>query len=400
AELRAELTALGVPTTVTACDASDRTALEALLAGVPADEPLTAVLHTAGTLDDGLVETLTPERFESVLRSKTLAAHHLDELTRDADLDAFVLFSSVAGTLGSPGQANYAAANAGLDAVAERRRGLGLPAVSLAFGAWAGGGMATDGTGEVDDRLARGGVVPMLPEHVLPAVARAVAAGAPTAVIGALDWERFARDFTAGRPSALLTGVPEAARVLDALAAERAGTSGGEPAVAGLRERIAALAPEKRTAALVDLVCVHTAVVLGHADKRTVQPHRTFRELGFASLTAVEFRNRLGSATGMRLSPTMVFDHPTPLALAGRLLADMELDTDPAAALWEDVERIERAALALEDADGTRGEIADRLRVLLGKLDPAGAEEPAALELDDADAGDVFAYIDQKYGAL
>ncbi|MFJ8211282.1 type I polyketide synthase [Streptomyces sp. NPDC096033] len=401
-ELLTELTALGVPTTVAACDAGDRAALEALLATVPADEPLTAVLHTAGTLDDGLVETLTPDRFESVLRSKALAARHLDELTRDADLDAFVLFSSVAGTLGSPGQANYAAANAGLDALAERRRGLGLPAVSIAFGAWAGGGMATDGTGEVDGRLARGGVVPMRPEHVVPAVARAVASGAPTAVIGDLDWERFARDFTAGRPSALLTGVPEAAQVLDALAAERGGGAAADAAAAGagLRERIAALAPEKRTAALVDLVCAHTAVVLGHADKRTVQPHRTFRELGFASLTAVEFRNRLGSATGLRLSPTMVFDHPTPLALAGQLLAGLELDADPAAALIADVERLERAALALDDADGTRTELADRLRVLLGKIAPAGAEEPAALELDDADAGDVFAYIDQKYGAL
>ncbi|MEU3405589.1 type I polyketide synthase [Streptomyces sp. NPDC006670] len=400
-ELLTELTALGVPTTIAACDAADRAALEALLAAVPADEPLTAVLHTAGTLDDGLVETLTPERFEPVLRSKVLAARHLDELTRDADLDAFVLFSSVAGTLGSPGQANYAAANAGLDALAERRRGLGLPAVSIAFGAWAGGGMATDGTGEVDDRLARGGVVPMRPEHVLPAVARAVAAGTPTAVIGDLDWERFTRDFTAGRPSALLRGVPEAARVLDALAAERAGAAAGEPAGAGLRERIAALDPEKRTAALVDLVCVHAAVVLGHADKRTVQPHRTFRELGFASLTAVEFRNRLGSATGMRLSPTMVFDHPTPLALAGRLLSELMPAADPAAELIADVERLERAALALDDADEARTEIADRLRVLLGKIDPAGAEEQsAALELDDADAGDVFAYIDQKYGAL
>nr|WP_079432328.1 type I polyketide synthase [Streptomyces katrae] len=401
-ELLTELTALGVPTTIAACDAGDRAALAALLAAVPADEPLTAVLHTAGTLDDGLVETLTPERFESVLRSKVLAARHLDELTRDADLDAFVLFSSVAGTLGSPGQANYAAANAGLDALAERRRGLGLPAVSIAFGAWAGGGMATDGTGEVDERLARGGVVPMRPEHVVPAVARAVAAGAPTTVIGDLDWERFTRDFTAGRPSALLTGVPEAARVLDALAAGPGRGADGDTAAtgAGLRERIAALAPEKRTAALVDLVCVHTAVVLGHADKRTVQPHRTFRELGFASLTAVEFRNRLGSATGMRLSPTMVFDHPTPLALAGQLLCDLGLDEDPTAALIADVERLERAALALDEADGARTEIADRLRVLLGKIDPAGAEEPAALELDDADAGDVFAYIDQKYGAL
>ncbi|MGW6570514.1 SDR family NAD(P)-dependent oxidoreductase, partial [Streptomyces sp. NPDC054975] len=406
AELVAELSQLGVSVQVEACDAADREALARVLASVPADRPLTAVVHTAGVLDDGLVEGLTPERFEAVLRSKTLAARHLDELTRDADLDAFVLFSSLAGTVGSPGQANYAAANAALDAIAEQRRQRGLPATSIAFGAWAGGGMATSGSSAVDDRLSRAGVLAMPPETAISALSRAVGSGVPTAVISDMDWAQFTRDLTSGRASALLNEIPDAVSVLRRETTETvANGSKDEPS---LREQMAQLSPDKRETALVDIIRTHAAAVLGHADKRSIQANRSFRELGFASLTSVEFRNRLGAASDMRLSATMVFDYPTPAALAQHLLSEMELDagslsgSGSVAQVVAAMTRLEEVVLGLTESDAGEGrtEVAERLRNLLVKIDTAheGDTPLPLLDMENAEAGDIFDYIDQKYG--
>ncbi|KJK33580.1 polyketide synthase, partial [Streptomyces variegatus] len=315
AELRDELIALGADVTIAACDAADRTALAALLAAVPAEQPLTAVVHAAGVLDDGVLDGQTPERFARVLRPKADAARNLHELTADHDLAAFVLFSSVAGTLGNAGQANYAAANAYLDALAEQRRADGLPATTIAWGPWAGAGMAAaeDPDG---DRLRRIGLAPMDRDTAVEALRRTVEGGAAVTAVADIDWARFAEVFAAQRPSALLSDLPEARGHL-------AG-SGGQVTdqAAEWRLRIAALPENEREPALLELVREQVALVLGHASAAAVPADKAFKDTGFDSLAAVQLRNRLGQVTGLRLPATLVFDHPTPTALARFLTAE------------------------------------------------------------------------------
>ncbi|WP_455431165.1 type I polyketide synthase [Streptomyces anandii] len=315
AELRDELTALGAEVTIAACDVADRAAMARLLAEVPEEHPLTTVVHAAGVLDDGVLDAQTPERLATVLRSKSAAATVLHELTRDLDLTAFVMFSSLAGAFGGAGQANYAAANAGLDALAEHRRALGLPATVLAWGAWAEGGMATDQV--VAQRLHQSGMPPMDPELALTALHRALALDETYSLVADIDWDRFAPALTAVRPSPFITGLPEARHALEN-AAE------GDPAASGAQassfRRTLADAPEaERDRIVLDFVRTQVAAVLGHPGPEAVEPGRAFRDLGFDSLTAVEIRNLLGRLTGLRLPATLVFDHPNALALAGFL---------------------------------------------------------------------------------
>ncbi|MGA5297725.1 type I polyketide synthase [Streptomyces koyangensis] len=318
AGLVAELAEAGATATVAACDAADRDALAALLADLPEEHPLTAVVHSAGVLDDGVLDGLTPDRFERVLRSKTLAADNLDLLTRDLPLDAFVLFSSFTGAVGTAGQANYAAANAHLDALAERRRALGLPATSIGWGPWAEGGMAEDEA--LTQRLRRSGLSPLPPELALTVLGRTLdgaygdGAGGAAPVVADVDWARFASGFTAARPSRLLcelvpAGPPE-------------GVEDPEGAT-GLAARLAAAGEGERRRITEDLVRTLAAFVLGHGTAATIAPDKAFRDLGFDSLTAVELRNALRAATGLPLPAGLVFDHPTPAALAARLRAEL-----------------------------------------------------------------------------
>ncbi|WP_079343876.1 type I polyketide synthase, partial [Streptomyces antioxidans] len=315
AELRDELAASGARVTVAGCDVADRDALARLLADIPAELPLTAVVHTAGVLDDGVLDSLTPERFATVLRAKADAALALDELTRDRELSAFVLFSSISGTFGAAGQGNYAAANAYLDALAERRRAQGLPATSIAWGPWAEGGMATDGA--LEQRLRRGGLPPMDAELATGALQRALDLDDTVVTVADIDWERFAPDFTAARPSRLLADLPELRA-----AAENTATA---PAADGssLAARLAGLAEAERDRLLLDLVRTQVAAVLGHDGSESIGADRAFGELGFDSLTAVELRNRLGAASGVQLPATLVFDYPTAAALAGYLRGEL-----------------------------------------------------------------------------
>ncbi|MFI9234943.1 type I polyketide synthase [Streptomyces sp. NPDC053079] len=319
AELEAELTALGTRVTIAACDAADRDALADLLAAIPSDVPLTGVVHAAGVLDDGVLGSLTPERYEAVLRPKTVAALNLHELTQGMDLEVFVLFSSVVGVLGNAGQANYAAANAFLDALAEQRRATGLAATSVAWGPWADRGMAAGGT-TLADRMRRDGLTPMDPRLAVAALSRAVARGAANVTVADVDWDAYAPALTAVRPSPLLADLPEARRALqDRATGGGAGAAGGPGGASPLRDRIAALPAAEQERVLVELVREETAKVLGHSSPDAVDAHRAFRELGFDSLTAVELRNRLTAATGVRLSATLLFDHPTALAVAAHL---------------------------------------------------------------------------------
>ncbi|MGW4079192.1 SDR family NAD(P)-dependent oxidoreductase, partial [Streptomyces asiaticus] len=323
AELRDELAATGARITVAACDVADREALAGLLADLPAELPLTAVVHAAGVLDDGVLESLTPERFASVLRAKADAALALDELTRDLDLSAFVLFSSTSGTVGAAGQANYAAANAFLDALAERRRAEGLPATSIAWGPWAAGGMAADEA--LEQRMRRAGMPPMDADLAIDALQRALDLGDAAVTVADVDWDRFAPGFTAGRPSPLLADLPEVRQA--AAAATAAATATGDTAPAetasALARRLLGLPEAERHRALLDLVRTHVAEVLGHADVSDISAERAFREIGFDSLTAVELRNGLNAATDLRLPATLIYDYPTPLALADHLFAEL-----------------------------------------------------------------------------
>ncbi|MEU9992384.1 type I polyketide synthase [Streptomyces sp. NPDC048045] len=301
-----ELTGLGAGVAVVACDVADRDAVAALLA----EHPVTAVVHVAGVLDDGVIESLTPGRIDTAFRPKVDAAWNLHELTRDLDLSAFVVFSSAAGTFGNPGQGNYAAANAYLDALAQHRRAQGLPAASLAWGLWADAGGMTGELAETDrGRLARAGVAGLSAEEGLRLFDAALALPSAVAVPMRLDLAPLrARSETV---PALLRALVRTARP------EAARTEGG------LAARIAALPKDERLPALLDLVRTAVAAVLGHASAAEVEPERAFGELGFDSLTAVELRNRLDTATGLRLPATLVFDYPTPLVLADHLHSEL-----------------------------------------------------------------------------
>ncbi|WP_225829247.1 type I polyketide synthase [Streptomyces naphthomycinicus] len=307
----AELRAAGARVRVAACDVSDRDVLAALLADI--EPPLTAVVHAAGVLDDGTLASLTPQRLAAVLRPKADAAWHLHELTADRDLSAFVLFSSAAGTFGAPGQGNYAAANTALDALAEHRRSRGLPAVSLAWGPWAAESAMTGGLSGGDRaRMSRAGVRPLTATEALALLDAACRTGA--GALAALRLDTAALTARTGTPHALLRDL---VRRPAGPAREAADT---QPA---LPDRLAGLGEEQRRRAVLDVVRRNAAAVLGHARPTAVDTARGFLDLGFDSLTAVELRNRLTEATGLRLSATTVFDHPTPAALARHLLAEL-----------------------------------------------------------------------------
>ncbi|GAA2111136.1 type I polyketide synthase [Streptomyces synnematoformans] len=317
----AELADLGAHVHVAACDVGDRRALRGLLAAVPADRPLGAVIHAAGTLDDAVVESLTPARVARVLRAKTRAAQHLDELTAGLDLDAFVLFSSVAGLLGTAGQANYAAANATLDALARHRRRRGLPAVSLAWGLWREAGGMTGHLAERDlDRLAGAGVAPLDSADGLALFDAALAGGEPVQVAARLDLPGLRRQAAAGELAALFGGLVGTVRP-QAAAGAPAGEAGADDGA--LARRLAGTPPEERRRVLLGLVRSQAATVLRHGTAQEIVPDRPFRELGFDSLTAVELRNRLTTAAGVRLPSTVVFRHPTPSELADRLHTEL-----------------------------------------------------------------------------
>ncbi|WDT53149.1 type I polyketide synthase [Streptomyces sp. G7(2002)] len=325
AELAAELVEFGTQAEFAACDIADRDALAALLDTIPADRPLTAVLHTAAVLDDGTINSLTPAQLAGVLRVKAGGAHNLDELTRRHDLSAFVLFSSTAGTIGAPGHANYAPGNAYLDALAQQRRAAGHRATSIAWGPWAEGGMAE---GAVGERLHRHGVRAMDPWSAVAALQRALDHDDTALAVTDIDWDTFARAYTTARPRPLIADLPDAQRALATAGPTTAETAEGPV----LARQLAALDVAEQRKALSELVRAHVAAVLNHTDPDEVAPHRAFRELGFDSLMAVELRNALGVAIGKRLPATLIFDHPTPAALAARLRTELDLDEAPAPA--------------------------------------------------------------------
>ncbi|MFE0461517.1 SDR family NAD(P)-dependent oxidoreductase [Kitasatospora sp. NPDC058965] len=339
AELVAELAAAGAEATVLALDVTDRAAVEAALAG----HTLTGVVHAAGVLDDALLGDLTPERLAAVLRPKADAAWHLHELTRDQPLTAFVLFSSTATVLDGAGQANYAAANVFLDALAAHRAAAGLPATALAWGLWTGaGGMGARLDAAALQRIARLGLEPLSAEENLRLLDEALVGRRPTAVPVRVDRQAL-RERGAALP-ALLRGLVPAATVRRA-AAEATGAVAVELT---LGQRLAELDEASRTEALLDLVRAQTAAVLGFASGEELAATRAFSDIGFDSLAAVELRNRLNAATGLRLPATLTFDYPHPAALAG-FLAEKLAATVKAAPVPATAPQPSEAAAAEQD---------------------------------------------------
>ncbi|WP_406815463.1 SDR family NAD(P)-dependent oxidoreductase [Mycobacterium sp. M23085] len=329
AELVAELSAAGAHVEAVACDAADREALAKVIADIPMQRPLTGVIHAAGVLHDAVVTSLTPDRIEAVLRSKVDAAWNLHELTRELDVSAFVMFSSIAGLAGASGQANYAAGNSFLDALAAHRRAHGLPAISLGWGLWDQASAMTGGLGAADRaRFGRDGIVAMSSDQALELMDTALIVDEPFMLPAHIDLAALRVKFDGGTLPPMfvdLINAPSRRQVDDSLAAAKSKSA--------LLQRLEGLPEDEQQAILLDLVRANIATVLGSASPEAIHPDRAFQELGFDSLTAVEMRNRLKAATGLALSPTLIFDYPNSAALAGYMYRELVGSSDqPAAA--------------------------------------------------------------------
>ncbi|MFJ2420747.1 SDR family NAD(P)-dependent oxidoreductase, partial [Streptomyces brevispora] len=391
-ELVRELTGLGASVTVAACDVADRAALAALLGSVPAAHPLTAVVHAAGVLDDATIAGLTPDRLDRVLRPKADAALALHELTRDLDIAALVLFSSGAAQFGAAGQANYAAANAVLDAIAAERRAEGLPGLSIGWGLW-------EERSEMTAAVTAG---------------RGAGAGALTSAEGLALFDAALDSPYAYRLAARIA--PSVLRADDRLPAVLRGlvrparTGAAAAPAPSMARQLAELPEAELYRTLLDLVRGNAAAVLGHSSPDLVRPGRPFKDVGFDSLTGVELRNRLVSSTGLRLPAALVFDHPTPEALA-RHLAERTTAARPTgdAAVRAGLDTLETLLDALPPG-GVSDELAARIREVLSRPLPGGTPATAARPTGDADdlapdlieaASDdeMFDYIDRQLGS-
>ncbi|MCM4084142.1 type I polyketide synthase [Paractinoplanes hotanensis] len=377
-DLLADLADLGAKVTVIACDLTARDQVAELVAGLPDD--LTAVVHAAGVAQDTPIAELTPDEIEAVTGARVTGTRLLDEYLDGRDLDAFLVFTSVAGIWGTARHPAYAAADAFLEAFAERRRAHGHPATAIAWSPWAGGGIAA--TAAADGSLLRLGIRPLDPGR---AVAELATADGST-VIADVDWARFLPAFGLSGRGRLFAEL--------AVAGEPAATEGPGTAEA-LRDRLTALAPDEAEADLVDLLRGHMAAVLGFPGTEKIPPTRAFREIGFDSVTAVELRNRVNAATGLRLPATLVFDHPTPAVLAAHLRA--QLAPDSGRSVLEELDEIERriAGEAPDMITGTKLRI--KLRSLLSVLENnevAAAPEPAVDGSDD----ELLRFIDTQLG--
>jgi acyl transferase domain-containing protein/acyl carrier protein len=391
ADLAAALAGHGTAVDVVACDTAERAEVAGLLDRIATTGPaLSAVVHAAGVSAGSPVAETTVADLAAVTRAKVAGARWLDELT--GDLDAFVLFSSGAATWGSSYQPGYAAGNAYLDALAETRRAQGKAATSVAWGLWGGGGL---GEGEAGDRLRRAGLRVMDPRLAVRALGQVLDGGEDVVTVADIDWAAFVPTFTLRRPSPLLAALPEAAP------AEAASTNAAAADTTGWAARLAGQPAAEQERLLTELVRAEAAAVLGHRGPEAVDPARAFRELGFDSLTAVDLRNRLSSATGLAMPATLVFDHPTAAVLAAHLRAELtgEDDGEP---VFADLDRLEAALAAVPDGSELRPGITARLRTVLSKW-LAGRETPDAEEtvtgrLEAAGAAEVLDFINNELG--
>ncbi len=381
-DLVTELTGQGASVSVVACDVSDRDQVAALLEA----HPITAVVHTAGVFDAGVTGALTRERLAKVFAPKVDAVRHLDELTRELDLDAFIAYSSASSIFMGAGSGGYAAANAFLDGLMTARRAAGRPGLSLAWGPWE---QLTGMADTIDDltlsrmsrREGRGGVRALGSAEGMELFDAALSAGQALLVPIELDLREVRADAAGGGT------VPHLLRGLVRVARQAARTASGEHG--GLAAKLAGLTVAEQEALLLDLVRGQVAVVLGHADSSGVRADAAFKDAGFDSLTSVELRNRLREATGLKLPATLVFDHPNPLVLARHLRTELAVEeASPADAVLAGLAGLEAAIAAAGASDGDR--IAVRLRELL----KAAEARPSTDDLDTASDEELFALVD------
>src|SRR5271166_2033710 len=384
ADLASELREAGAEVSVVACDAADRQALAKVISDIPVQHPLSAVIHAAGVLDDAVVTSLTPERVDAVLRAKVDAAWNLHELIRDANVSAFVMFSSMAGLVGSSGQANYAAANSFLDALAVHRRAHGLPAISLGWGLWDQASNMTGGLASVDfARFARDGIVAMSAVEAMQLLDTAMVVDEPFLLPARIDTTALRAKYDAGTlPPMFVDLINARARrqVDDSLAAAKSKSA--------LLQRLEGLPEDEQHAVLLDLVRSHIATVLGSSTPEAIDPDKAFQELGFDSLTAVEMRNRLKAATGLALSPTLIFDYPNSAALAGYFrqeLVGTSTEATPQVAPGE--AEIQRVVSSIPVKRLRQAGVLDLLLSLANEGEDGAAENKekdlAAMDLDD-----------------
>jgi acyl carrier protein/short-subunit dehydrogenase len=385
--------------TIAACDVADRDRLAELIESLPEERRLGGVVHAAGVGVQGAIDSLTEEDLEQALAAKAQGAMHLDALTKDLDLPMFVLFSSIAGTFGSGLQGSYAAANAYLDALAAQRRARGLSATSIAWGPWQGDGMASDDG--VVEALRRHGLEPMSPSSALEGLHGSLMRKDETVTIADIAWERYAPVFTLARPRPLIEDLAEVRAALSAADRPREESTGRE-----LRERVLQAPPEDRRRLLLKLVRTEVARVLGHPTLDTVDPKRSFKDLGFDSLTAVELRNRLDELTGLGLEATLAFDYPNAGALADHLLEQLVEDGPAGGSLEVELTRLERTLASLRDG-AQRSGAAARLRVLLVHLESGNRadsqNESGAVAVHErmqaASDEEIFDFIDRELGS-
>ncbi|GAA3433018.1 type I polyketide synthase [Kutzneria kofuensis] len=383
-ELEAELKELGAEVTVAACDVADRDAVRELLDGIP---NLTTVVHAAGVSQRiAPVEDITLAEFAEVGRAKVLGAVHLDELLGDRELDAFVLFSSGSAVWGSSGQSGYGTANAHLDAIAHQRLAKGRTVTSIAWSSWESG-MVDE---EMSALMRRIGAPAMPPKLAINAMQQALDNADTHIVVADFDWAKFVPTFTIARPRPLLNALPEVREVLDG-----GDESEGESAFAA---KLAGLSDAERGRAVLDLVRSHVAAVLGYDDPSTLDPSRPFEGLGFDSVSAVDLRNRLGTATGLKLPSTLVFEYTSTSALAEHLKSLLGQSTGGVLPVLADLDRLEETVLALPAEEIERNRITSRLQTLLGRLGDILGDGKENVALDDASADDVFDFIDKELG--
>ena len=396
AELKAELAALGAQVTVITCDLRERESLQQLLNGIPSATPLNTVIHTegfgrpspdCGSDQDQFARTIAERIDDTVL---------LEELLHGQSLEAFVLFASTAGVWGSGGQGAYAAANSCLEALAARGRAHGLPATLIAWGPWGGAGTSAQAA-EKYEHLQRSGFLQMDPEVAVSALSRSVAYKETMLVVADIDWQRFTPIFNSRRSSPLLMDLPEVKKVL-------ATTEDTQDSLAAtnVRQRLSGLSKDEQQRTLLEIICSTIAIVLRHQEPAEIEPGRAFRDLGFDSLTAVELRDHLHAATGLRLTPGLVFDHPTPIALATYLRKEItlyQMATDQS--VIANLEKLETSFAATPPDEESHEIIVRRLQDILFKLQGSatrakGDESDLSARIDAATDDEIFDIIDNQ----
>ena len=407
AELVGRLEEAGAQVSVAACDVADRDAVAALIEQLPVQHPLRGVFHAAGVLDDGLIASLTPQRVDAVLRAKVDGAWNLHELTQHLDLSAFVMFSSMAGIVGTPGQANYAAANSFLDGLADYRRANGLAGLSVAWGLWEQASAMTQHLADSDKaRMSRLGLAPFSTEQALRLFDTAMLSDRPAVVAARLDSGALADQSTALPPLLSQLVARRTRRVIDDADTTQASTT-------SLLTRLQGLSTEQRQSELVDLVRSNAAIVLGRPNAGDISAGGVFKDLGFDSLTAVELRNRLKTATGLSLSPTLIFDFPTPIVLAEHLDTQLGVTSTGSSngaerpnlmARFNDITRELQTLLnqpdwTAEDKPHLTARIQTLMTTLSAQLDPYDTGHPDDEDIQAATESQLFAILDEELGS-